>query len=216
MTNDLLLAINELDLDINKVTENIDGSIDYEGDIDISGMRLDKIPLKFNNVFGNFDCSDNELTTLKGCPKFVDGDFYCYLNELKDLRYGPKNVCGNYICSGNKLTSLYGSPKEIHGDFVCANNLLTNLKYCPDIIRGSFICNYNNIRSTLFLPKIIEKNLVHDIPVNNIYVKDFSYIGLHCQNGSMDDFTQKPEEIALLGDYDPDSIFIEDDYDENE
>ncbi len=216
MMNDLLLAINELDLDIDKVTENIDGSIDYQGDVDISGMRLDKIPLKFNNVFGNFDCSDNELTTLKGCPKFVDGDFYCYLNQLSELRYGPKIVCGNYICSGNKLKSLLGSPKEVNGDFVCSNNLLTSLKYTPDIVQGNFICNYNNIRSTLFLPKIVEKSFLHDIPVDNKYVQNFSYIGLHCQNGSMDDFTQTPEEIASLGDYDPESIFIEEDYDTNE
>lgn len=214
MTNDLLLAINELDLDINKVTENIDGSIDYEGDIDISGMKLDKIPLKFNNVFGNFDCSDNELTTLKGCPKFVDGDFYCYLNQLADLKYGPKDVCGNYICSGNKLTSLYGSPREIHGDFVCSNNLLKNLKDCPDIINGNFISIDNHIINSIYLPKIIKCNFIHDIRVHSKYIEDFTFIGINDYNQAANKLTELSEdELNSLGDYDTNSIFIETDGD---
>lgn len=217
MKNNLLLAINELDLDINKVTENIDGTIDYHGDVDISGMRLDKIPLKFNNVFGNFDCSDNELTTLKGCPKFVDGDFYCYMNKLSELRYGPKDVCGNYICSGNILTSLHGSPREIHGDFVCSNNLLKSLKNSPDIIRGNFIVTCNQIVSTIYFPKIIERNFVHDIPVGNKYIDTFVFIGHGNYNGSTHDYTVTEDDLELLGDFDPESIFIETDdgdYDE--
>lgn len=209
MTNDLLLAINELDLDIDKVIENIDGSIDYEGDVDISGMRLDKIPLAFNRVFGNFDCSDNELTTLKGSPKFVDGDFYCYLNQLSELRYGPKIVCGNYICSGNKLTSLHNSPREIHGDFVCTNNLLTSLKNSPDIIRGNFIVTCNQIVSTIYLPKIIEKNFIHDIPVDSKYVDEFAFIGNGSYNSSIHNYTITEDDLELLGDFDSESIFIE-------
>ena len=214
MTNDLLLAINELDLDIDKVTENIDGSIDYQGDVDISGMRLDKIPLTFNSVFGNFDCSDNELTTLKGCPKFFDGDFYCYLNQLSELRYGPKIVCGNYICSGNKLKSLFGSPNEVNGDFVCSNNLLKNLKNCPDIINGNFIVIDNQITNSIYLPKIIKYNFIHDIRVHEKYIENFTFIGINDYNQSANKLTElTEEELGILGDYDPNSIFIETDGD---
>lgn len=212
MTNDLLLELNMIGLDPKKVIENLDGSIDYDGDVDISDMRLDTIPIKFRRVYGNFDCSDNKLTSLRRCPEFVEGDFYCYLNELKNLNYGPKTVCGNYICSGNKLTSLYGSPKEIHGDFVCANNLLTDLNGSPDVIRGNLIATSNEIRNTIYLPKIIEKNFIHDIPVDNKYVESFSYIGINNYNSSTENYTEDEEVNEMLGDFDPDNIFIENEF----
>jgi hypothetical protein len=208
MNEVLTIAIYDLGLEEELIVDNGDGTIDYNGDVDISGLKLDSLPIKFNRVYGSFDCSDNELTSLKGCPRFVDGDFYCYLNNLSTLDYGPKEVCGNYICSGNVLQSLRGSPKEIHGDFVCSNNLLKSLKYCPEIIRGSLMATSNNITTSIFLPKIIEKNFLHDIPINNRYISDFSYVGIHLQNISMDDFTVTKEELDKLGDLDPDSIFI--------
>ena len=63
--------IKKLKLHFNKVTINKDNSIDYNGDVDISNKKLDIIPLQFNIVKGNFDCSDNKLTSLKGAPKNV-------------------------------------------------------------------------------------------------------------------------------------------------
>ena len=57
---------------------NPDGSIDVNGNVDLSYMGLTKIPLKFNKVNGWFDCSYNKLTSLEGCPKEVEWSFYCY------------------------------------------------------------------------------------------------------------------------------------------
>ena len=67
---------------------NEDGSIDVDGDVDLSNRELIELPLKFRNVSGDFYCSYNELTSLEGAPSSVDGDF---------------------DCSGNKLTSLEGT-----------------------------------------------------------------------------------------------------------
>ena len=54
---------------IENYTINPDGSIDVDGNVNLYEMELTKLPLKFNNVSGYFNCSWNDLTTLEGCPK---------------------------------------------------------------------------------------------------------------------------------------------------
>lgn len=79
---------------------------------------------------GDFSCSENGLTSLKGAPQKIGGDFDCWENELTTLENGPQIVLKNYNCSGNRLISLKGAPQKIGGDFRCrANNQLTSLKY---------------------------------------------------------------------------------------
>ena len=71
--------------DITDYTINNDESIDVNGDVYLINMSLDKLPLKFNRVTGNFYCRDNQLTSLEGAPKEVGGDFYCHNNQLTSL-----------------------------------------------------------------------------------------------------------------------------------
>jgi hypothetical protein len=52
-------------------------------------------------VGGNFDCSDNQLTSLEGAPQEVGRDFYC---------------------SGNQITSLKGAPRSVRKDFHTERN----------------------------------------------------------------------------------------------
>jgi hypothetical protein len=57
-------------------TVNIDQSIDVRSDVKFSEFAsfLTELPLKFNKVSGDFDCSAlQNLTTLKGCPSEVGG-----------------------------------------------------------------------------------------------------------------------------------------------
>ena len=49
----------------------------------LSEKKLTKLPLKFNKVLGIFDCSWNELTTLKGSPIELNA-FDCHENEDTD------------------------------------------------------------------------------------------------------------------------------------
>jgi arginine decarboxylase-like protein len=70
---------------IKNYTINDDFSIDVDGDVNISYRKLDKIPLRFRDVSGNFLCSDNNLTSLLGCPEWVGGNFHCYENNLTSL-----------------------------------------------------------------------------------------------------------------------------------
>ena len=91
---------------ITNYTINPDGSIDVNGDVDLSGIKLDHLPLKFGRVNGNFYCYNNRLTSLEGCPTIVEYDFYCNNNKLTTLKYFPK-VGGRIVIGNNKL------PKEI-------------------------------------------------------------------------------------------------------
>jgi hypothetical protein len=52
-------------------TLNEDGSIDVDGDVDLSFKKLTKLPIKFRNVSGNFDCSYKNLTSLSLTLMFI-------------------------------------------------------------------------------------------------------------------------------------------------
>jgi hypothetical protein len=56
--------------------------------VDISGMALFKIPIKFYKV-GSFNCSNNNLTDLENGPDIVEYYYICYNNKLTNLDYGP-------------------------------------------------------------------------------------------------------------------------------
>ena len=68
---------------IKKYTINSDGTVDVDGDVDISHKKLTKIPVQFRCVDGSFYCRNNNLTSLKGAPREVGGNFWCHDNNLK-------------------------------------------------------------------------------------------------------------------------------------
>ena len=93
--------------DIENYTINDDGSIDVDGDVDLWGLDLTELPLTFNKVSGYFNCYNNRLTSLKGCPRWVGGSFGCVDNQLTSLEFSPDYVGGNFYCSNNKLVDNY-------------------------------------------------------------------------------------------------------------
>jgi hypothetical protein len=107
---------------ITNYTINDDGSIDVNDNVDLSKKRLSKLPLKFRNVTGFFDCYNNQLTSLEGAPTTVGSNFYCDNNQLTSLEGAPTTVGGNFYCSNNQLTSLEGAPRTVGGSFDCNNN----------------------------------------------------------------------------------------------
>ena len=94
--------------DITNYSINPDGSIDVEGDLYLYNMNLDKLPLKFNKVNGYFGCSNNNLTSLEGCPNYVGRWFSCNDNNLTSLKGCPNYIGGTFYCGGNPLESLEG------------------------------------------------------------------------------------------------------------
>ena len=99
-----------------------DGTIDVDGNINISSRRLTKIPFKFGKVTGYFYCQSNHLTSLQGAPTSVGGHFYCHNNSLTSLQGAPSSVGGHFNCANNQLTSLQGAPTSVGEDFYCSDN----------------------------------------------------------------------------------------------
>jgi hypothetical protein len=64
---------------------NSDGEVDVEGGAIIPDFFIfGEIPVKFGNVRDTFNCSYNNLTTLKNCPASVGVSFYFHGNNLTD------------------------------------------------------------------------------------------------------------------------------------
>lgn len=166
---------------------NNDGSVDVNGNVNLSYMHITKLPLKFNIVKGNFFCNETKLITLDGSPKEVSGSFDCSHNMLTSLEHCPKKV-GRFIASHNILTSLEGCPEYIETDFICYSNELTTLKGIPSEINGNVGFSNNLLTNLNYLPKYINGYLSFEY--NNISKIDvYSYIkgDIYLDNTSLDD-----------------------------
>ncbi len=142
-------------IDEDNYEEYIGKTVKVKRFVDLSGLGLTKIPINFTEVRGVFDCSCNQLTSLKGVPNKVDEDFYCYKNKLTSLVGAPKEVGGGFYCYENKLTSLKGAPERVGRDFDCEGNQLTSLVGSPKEVGGGFYCSANPLKSTKGKPKFI-------------------------------------------------------------
>ncbi len=167
---------------IEKYKINNDYTIDVYQDVNLQNNALVQIRIPFNNVYGNFvcsknnltsliycpryvsgyfNCSNNELTSLGGCPKIIDGLFICSFNRIESLKYGPEIVGGSYVCGGNKITSLEFLPEKLTSLNV-SNNNLTNLKFISKYISDSIYIYNNDIEDFNDLPYHLIKNVKTD------------------------------------------------------
>jgi len=112
-----------------------DNSVKVQGDVNFSKKleNLSKLPLRFHEVTGDFDISDNVLVTLEGSPKRVGGSFLAYKNELTSLKGGPIEVGCNFIILRNNITSLEYSPLKVKEDYICSHNPLKSLVGIVDV-----------------------------------------------------------------------------------
>ena len=93
---------------------NLKGMATTIGQINVAHNKLVSLEgAMLEDPVTEFDCSYNELTTLKGCPKIVGDFFDCSHNQLTSLKHGPVEVGGSYFAHNNKLTSLDGIAGEI-------------------------------------------------------------------------------------------------------
>jgi len=166
---------------ITNYTINPDGTIDVQGDVDISDRGLKELPLKFNDVSGSFYCQNNQLVSLEGAPQSVGGDFYCYNNQLTNLKGAPQSVGGSFFCKYNQLTSLEGAPQSVGRNFSCDNNQLTNLEGAPQSVGEDFFCDNNQLVSLEGSPQSVGRNFYCDNnPVEAVWnlFKDYSKVEL--------------------------------------
>ena len=57
-------------------TINDDLSIDVYTNVNLSRLGLKELPLKFNNVIGDFHCDQNKLTSLVDLPNYISGNLF--------------------------------------------------------------------------------------------------------------------------------------------
>ena len=95
------------ELDYKDFNINKDFSVDIYTNIDLRNLNINRIPITFGIVEGNFDCSDNKLSNLVNSPFLVEGKFICRDNELYSLIRGPI-VLEGYYCQNNFLQDLEG------------------------------------------------------------------------------------------------------------
>lgn len=82
---------------------NPDLTVDVDASVDLREKRLTEIPVQFGIINGNFLCSRNSLSSLKGSPSIVNGNFYCDVNELNSLKNCPRIIEGMLDCSYNLI-----------------------------------------------------------------------------------------------------------------
>jgi len=133
-----MILCDELNLDYNLIQEDV-----YNGSVNFFGWIQPNILIKFSQleirkVKGSFNCSDNNLISLNGCPEIVGGWFDCCDNELTSLKGCPEIVKGYFDCSFNNLTSLERSPKKITGNYWCDINKKKLIKPDNCEIRENF------------------------------------------------------------------------------
>ena len=100
--------------DINNYSINPDGSIDVDGNVDLTYRDLTKIPIKFNKVSGWFKVSFNNLESLENSPIEIGRHFHCSCNNLKNLIGLPSKIFGPVRCLHNPLESLDGYNLEYY------------------------------------------------------------------------------------------------------
>jgi hypothetical protein len=129
-------------------------NIDVWDNVSISNKNLDELPVYINfwRVTGIFDCSYNNLKTLRGCPTWCR-DFNCSHNELTSLEYSPTDVPRRYSCSYNKLQSLSGISVKSYYYYV-DHNLLRNLDEIKNVVADYIDCSYNKLESLNGLKKM--------------------------------------------------------------
>lgn len=109
---------------------NSDRSIDVYGNVKFPDFAsfLTELPLKFNQVHGDFDITALvNLTTLKGGPVEVGGTFNCAYTNIKTLEYAPKLACKmvfdnnikslstNWNCDYKQVHIIFRSSNPVDG-----------------------------------------------------------------------------------------------------
>jgi hypothetical protein len=132
------------------------GKIDVKGNFNCSFEGLTDLKgIRFGKVSRDFSCGNNQLTSLKGAPETVGVDFYCNDNQLTSLEGAPQTVGRNFWCTNNQLTDLEGAPKTVRKNFVCGSNELTSLKGAPQSVGEGFHCYNNQLTSLEGAPETV-------------------------------------------------------------
>lgn len=120
---------------IKKYTYNKDGSIDVHTSVYFDNVgtskKLEKLPIKFNIVYGSFSCQNNNLSSFENFPKTINGQLNISNNKFVSLKGCPV-IIGNFTrshinCSGNNILSFEGLKYELFHRITLENNPINNI-----------------------------------------------------------------------------------------
>jgi len=114
-----------------------DSNIITRGNVDLFNRKLTTLP-HFKYVGRYFNCRNNKLTSLKGCPIYV-GRLVCDRNCLTSLEYCPTYIGSTLYCRYNQLTSLDGCATYIGDSLYCYGNKVKLSRPKGVKIGGEFI-----------------------------------------------------------------------------
>lgn len=170
--------------------------VDVFCSVDLKDRKLTEIPFKFRYVFGDFDVSKNNLSSLTNSPDVVFGSYLCYKNRLSDLFGSPTIVTKNFVAYANELISVKGSPLFVGNDVSYSYNKgLESLVGSPSFIGGSFSCFRSDLKSTKGFPSIVLRDVwLNDNQIENLEgLPDVVYGTLHIEkNKNLKSFKGSP------------------------
>lgn len=99
---------------IRKYYINDDYSIGVTSNVYLEKRSIGNLPeyIQFDIVDGNFRIDDNNLTTLRGCPRCVNDIFDCEGNNITSLEFAPKYIKREFYCRHTSLS------KEVIKDYI--------------------------------------------------------------------------------------------------
>jgi len=158
---------------------NDDLTIDVHSVVILDNQQVNDFPeyINFNVADDTFSLTGNNFTTLRGCPKIVNGNFYCNYNKLTTLDYAPE-VKEFFICNENEISqeTILKSIKNIkygreflsdHGRF--DSNHILKFK---EPVNESFLRNKDkltslNIGKVSLIKKWLEKYGIENYIIND-------------------------------------------------
>jgi hypothetical protein len=168
---------------IHRYNINEDLTVDVFGDVAITAVGLDRLPLKFRKVDGHFTLR-RIGKSLEGCPDIVTMSVLITNAGITNLKGGPRQVGSLYIDCCMKLTSTEGAPTKIDSSVMfneCLSlkrivglpdpinldlsfngcNKLTSLAGCPSRVQGSFnLARCTTLKSIVGCPSFVGNDLM--------------------------------------------------------
>lgn len=197
-SNGTIFVPGDLSLQNKGLTELPDlSSVEVGGDFKCSFNKLTSLKGSPKSVGGMFKCENNQLTSLEGATQTIGDSFWCDNNPLTTLKGGPVNVGGSLHACSTQLTSLEGLPQHIGRDVYFVNGKLTSLKFSPAIVTGEFNCSGNNLTSLEGGPEETGDYTCKDNPLLSLEHAPRKFFTINSPFGSWKRWEEIPENLRF-------------------
>lgn len=172
--NEIINWLHQMGIDNYYIHDDL--SVDVNDFVWLDKKQLTELPVQFGVVKDGFSICQNQLISLKGCPREVPF-FDCSYNQLTSLDFSPTKV-NEYFCTYNPLEYADVSQFQISNRLVLSHNRLKHvvlgafnaelhlgynrlehLGLMPTELFGSLSLDHNPLVSLIGLPRIIHGSL---------------------------------------------------------